>query len=123
MKANFSSTNLIMINIKIFTNETDDIISFISYGHSNFAEKGKDIVCAMVSVLLQTALMSLEVLIEISVKATKNEGFLEVVLPDNISSNKRRDCNLILNTMVIGLSKIQDEYPDYVKLNFLYSNK
>lgn len=89
-------------------------------GHAYYAEPGRDIVCAGVTVLLQSLSMYLE--------ATEGEGFrilenkqelgdnnIEVILED-----KNNDVipNLFYMT-ISGLESIANTYPNYVKIEGL----
>ena len=91
-----------------------------AYGHACYAEPGRDIVCAGVSVLLQSLGMYLE--------ATEGEGFrilenkqepgdinVEVLIED---SNNDVIPNLFYMT-ISGLEAISNSYPAYVKIEGL----
>ena len=70
----------------------------ITTGHSNYAEDGKDIVCAAVSTLMQT--------LELCGKSVKRKGYMRVETKDKYGMF------LIAN----GLKLIADEYPKYVEI-------
>ena len=48
-----------MTKIRLFFNG-NDIIGFSAEGHTGFADRGEDIVCAAISVLTQTAVIGLQ---------------------------------------------------------------
>jgi len=81
-----------MINITIL----DDGI--ITTGHSNFAEDGKDIICASVSALMQT--------LELCGNSLKRKGYMRVETKDKYGMF------LIAN----GLKLIAEAYPKYVEI-------
>ena len=39
-----------------------------------------------------------------------------MVLPDNLSSSKRHDADIILNTMLCGVKDLHEGYSDFVEL-------
>ena len=80
-------------------------------GHAGYAEPGKDIVCAGVSVLTQNLINSIEAL-------TRDEIFYEVA-PAQINidyKNLSKQSKLLIDSFFIGVSEIQRAYPDYVQI-------
>lgn len=96
-----------MIKIKPISGEYRH--GFIVEGHSNYAERGKDIVCASVSAITQTATLGLQLFGEISI--LKKDGYLSVSLNDY-----SRDQEIILMTMLLGLTEIEEGYPEHVQV-------
>ena len=90
------------------------VTGFEINGHSGFANSGKDIVCAAVSVLSINCVNSLEELLGIvpKVKEDQKRGYLEVIVEDY----KRDDVQLLLRSFVIGVDKISADYGNFVKL-------
>ena len=83
------------------------------YGHANYAEYGKDIVCAGVSSIVQALIGWIE---ENYYKAEcisvdPKEG--EVI----ISCEGGEDIAAIFQMASIGIGQIADIYPDYVQIN------
>lgn len=87
-------------------------------GHTGYAERGEDIVCAGISTLVQTALLGLLAVAGIKVKYLRDEekGSLRFELPGGIDQNQRHDADVILETMMCGLADFYSEYSDYIKL-------
>lgn len=85
-------------------------------GHSGSAEEGKDLVCAAVSAVSQTALMGLLKFCPSEVSYSTGDGYLKVVLSDNLPDDKRLKTEVILLTMREGLKDIAEGYPRFVKL-------
>lgn len=81
-----------MITIKVTSNSIE------ATGHANYAEHGKDIVCAAVSVLMQT--------LELRGKATKQSGSMKIYTEDKEA----------LKLITEGLKQIEYNYPDYVEV-------
>ena len=98
-----------MIKIKVL--KKDEIIkSVITKGHANFAEHGKDIVCAGVSAVVTGGINALESEIE-NIKIINEENTLGVEV---INSNDK--IQLILKTILIQLETIESSYKKYIKI-------
>jgi len=102
-----------MIKVRIERDKDGHIIRFYGDGHSNFAKKGKDIVCAAVSTLLQTAVLGLKDYLCLNVNAKKRDAFLDVSIEGNTLQEK---ADIILETMAMGLRAIEKEYGRYLKV-------
>lgn len=102
-----------MINITIDPEQFELKIS----GHANYDEKGKDIVCAAVSILFYTladALQSTPHIIEKLDKAIGDEeSSIKCVPKAEYISNVALMYWMTLN----GMQLIADDYSDYVSLN------
>ncbi len=110
-----------MIKVRIFRDKSNYIKKYTISGHANFDEHGKDIVCAAISVLSQTALISLVKvcgLKEESIDYSINHktGFLDVNLPRNIDKPILENTQIVLNTMIIGIKSVIESYPKHVTL-------
>lgn len=110
-----------MTKVTIYKNSKDDILRFKVLGHSGYDIKGKDIVCAAVSVLSQTALIALvevlnikEELIDYSID--EETGLLDVKIPQNTSYDELERINIVLRTFEVGIKSIVESYPGYVTL-------
>jgi uncharacterized protein len=86
-------------------------------GHAGDAAAGENIVCAAVSVLMQTCVNAMERVAGITpnVLADEEKAVIEVRLPQS-ADPKTRDAQVILRSTVIGLADIAAEYPQFVKL-------
>lgn len=89
-------------------------------GHAGYAELGKDIVCASVSVLSQSVLMQLQEVAIVQYKIEdKNygsrDGLLEVKI---VGTGRSKEVQALLDLLVTGVSEIEKQYPDHVRLNF-----
>ncbi len=80
-------------------------------GHALFDEKGKDIVCASVSVLLQMWLVGMTELCGSNVDFVKESGFLFASVDKLTEKGK-----LLFDYLVLSLSLLQRKYPESIKL-------
>lgn len=77
-------------------------------GHSGFAAYGKDIVCAAISVLLQTLVEELK----------KSSPYLNYSMRDGYVFIHASGPNtpIIFDTILTGLELIEDCYPEHIKI-------
>lgn len=112
-----------MTKINIFKNKDGSIVKYVVDGHTGYDSAGKDILCAAVSILTQTALNALnevcgidEELIDYTVE--DEQGYLDVCLPDGLSNGQREKADIVLQTMIVGLKGLQEIYPEYITLEY-----
>ncbi len=94
----------------VFYKSKNNFSGFEISGHSGYAEKGKDIVCASVSVLsLHTARILSEALEMVETLKQDDDGRLSVQLKstDNIA-------NMLIEKLIQTLREIQEEYSGYL---------
>ena len=97
-------------NNKIFEVECD--------GHTNYGEKGEDIVCASLSSIVQTAVLGLLMvaLLELDMKRDDEMGYLKFTLPEKLSDEQNLQACAILDTMLCGISDLYESFSDYIEL-------
>lgn len=89
-------------------------------GHSGYGQNGFDIVCAGISALTQTLILSITRLIKIKQNVIRKDGLLktEIILKET-DTEQNSKLILILETLLIGLLEINKEYPGSVKIEFV----
>lgn len=102
----------------IIKKQNDDIVSIVCDGHTNYGVSGEDIVCSALSSIVQTALLGLLVVAKVDAKFKReeNRGYLSIEIPNNLSSEQRHDANVILNTMLCGISDLREGFSDFIEL-------
>lgn len=87
-------------------------------GHTNYGEKGEDIVCASLSSIVQTAVLGLLMiaLIELEMKRDDDRGYLKFTLPEKLSEEQDTKACAILDTMLCGVSDLYETFSDYIEL-------
>ena len=80
-------------------------------GHAEYAEYGKDIVCAGVSALVETAVLGLENVVGVKPLVNKKQGFFILKLPDSMTEEESKNAAIILETIFLGLEDIANSYP------------
>ena len=103
-----------MTRIRIFRS-CGKITGFEAKGHSGYADEGSDIVCSAISVLTQSAVMGLIDVAAIPAEYSVEDGSLSCNLP-KLDAEERKKADMILETMLLGLRSIQEDYHGYLKI-------
>ena len=108
-----------MIKVDVFR-KNNSIYKFTVSGHAGFAEEGSDIVCSAVSILVINTINAIETFTGEKAKAAaddENGGFIDYCFADTKTGIANHDAQLLLETMVMGLRDIENEYNRYIKVN------
>ena len=84
-------------------------------GHANYAEYGKDIVCAGVSALVQALIGWCEENYQVVNCMSIDSQAGEII----ISCESGEDVAAVFNMVSIGLLQIADSYPDHVQIDII----
>ena len=97
-------------NNKIFEVECD--------GHTNYGEKGEDIVCASLSSIVQTSVLGLLMIaeLELDMKRDDERGYLRFTLPEKLTQKQEIQASSILDTMLCGISDLYENFSDFIEL-------
>ena len=97
-------------NNRIFEVECD--------GHTNYGEKGEDIVCASLSSIVQTAVLGLLMVagLELDMKRDDKKGYLRFTLPEKLDEKQDTQADAILSTMLCGISDLNESFSDFIEL-------
>ncbi len=112
-----------MTKITILKNDDGSIVEYEIKGHADYGAYGEDILCASISILSQTALISLNEVCgieenDIAYIIDDKKGYLKVSMPFKLSKEQREKADIVLRTMEVGLKGLIDIYPDYVTLKY-----
>ena len=104
-----TKVNIFRKNNKIFEVECD--------GHTNYGEKGEDIVCASLSSIVQTAVLGLLMIAELELEMKRDDeaGYLKFTLPENLSEKQEIQSQAIVDTMLCGISDLYETFSDYIE--------
>ena len=107
-----------MIHVQI-NRSSDRILSFKMDGHAEFAEYGQDIVCAGASAVSFGAINAIMALTQVEpvIKQSKS-GMLECIIPKDLPEDQDHKVQLLLQGMIVSLQTIEQEYGEYIKINF-----
>lgn len=103
-----------MTRITIYRKD-EKIIKYEAVGHAGYAERGKDIICAGVSMVLQNAIMGIQIL-GIDFNFKMEDGYIFVDLTDVDLQSKEREITILLETMVAMVEGLVKQYPEYIIL-------
>lgn len=106
-----------MVTVTIRRNAAGEIVAFRGDGHAGHAPRGSDVVCAAVSVLLQTVVLGLTERIGLPVGLSIEGGVLDCRLPPSPDESRMRQAQVLLDTMVLGLRGIVESYPKHVSVH------
>jgi uncharacterized protein len=107
-----------MITVTITKDRSDRIHAFEMSGHADFAEHGKDLVCAGASAVSFGAVNAIIALTGITPEILQGDdgGYLKVLLPEDVE--KDDDIQLIVQAMIVSLQTIESDYGQHIKLIF-----
>lgn len=91
------------------------IVGYIIDGHAGYAEAGEDIICSAVSVLAQSICNGITDVIKIEPIIEVEDGLLNVSLRRN-SIEEIKQCQVLLETLIINLKDLEESYKDYIKV-------
>ena len=109
-----------MIEVSLRRDEAGRLVGFRAVGHSKWARRGHDIVCAAVSALTQAAVLGLARHLRLPVSVEAGDGLLDCRL--ELSGENSPDDGLlqqadaVLATMELGLREIANQYPGRVRV-------
>lgn len=81
-------------------------------GHAHYAEPGKDIVCAGVSTLVQTLVVSLSEMTTDDIRYDIQPGMVEIKY-----GTLSEAAQLLVKPFFVGIDLIADTYPDFVRVS------
>lgn len=103
---------MIRVTVETKNNKYKRITSF---GHADFDDYGKDLVCCAVSILVVNTANSIEKFTDSFERSGSESGFVEIVLKDNPSS----EAIVLVDALLLGLEGIIKQYgADYLSLEF-----
>ena len=108
-----------MTQIRIFRDKSANIVKGELLGHTDYAKSGEDIVCASISSVLFMTLSGIENVLNTSFGYETDDGYAMFVLPDDLDDNKRKEINILLDSMYLFMENISVEYPDNVRITEL----
>ena len=95
--------------IKKFNNS---IVQVECSGHTE-----NEIVCAALSSITQTAVRGVLKITNNKAEFKRNDdGYLKITLPKEMDEKQRHDCDVILETMLLGIKDLQEGFSKLIKL-------
>lgn len=103
-----------MINV-IFKKKDNYLVSFNINGHAEYDYEGYDIVCSAISALCITFANGITEVVKVNAKISEHDGYVDLNL-DNQTREQIKTCQVLMETMLLGIKCIEDSYGDYIKL-------
>ncbi len=102
----------------VFTRRGNSIVRVRCDGHTGYGAEGEDIVCAALSSIVQTAVLGIMQLVGVNAdyQVDSSEASLSLDIPKGISDSQRHDCDIILNTLLLGVNDLYQGYSDFIEL-------
>lgn len=107
-----------MVKVTIFK-RGKNYVGYELKGHSNFADRGMDIVCAAISTLAQTTLVAINNLVTKDVTYDVESGYLKVNYPRELEHRQWANVNLLTEAMELGLREIEKQYVEHIKISVI----
>ena len=106
-----------MTNV-VVVKHNNSIVSVECDGHTGYGVEGEDVVCAALSSIVQTALLGLLQVVGVRVdyKTDEKRGYLKMTLPEDMDRKMRRECDILPDTMLLGVADLNQGYSDFVNL-------
>ena len=106
-----------MTTITVYTPDGSFISGYKAEGHAGGRRiRGYDLVCCAVSALTQTGVNALCAVAGIEPAVEVRDGFLSCMLPENLEDKKMETAQIVLRTMMTGLTDIQKIYPNLIRI-------
>jgi len=101
-----------LIIIEIKKDKKGNYTGLISRGHApdSFGKQGNNILCAAVSILVQTLYLHLKIMSNVS-HETIRKGFLELEV-----SETNKETNLTFEVIMTGIHNLFKQYPEEIQL-------
>ncbi len=107
-----------MTEIKIYKNKSGEYLKFTCDGHAGYADYGKDIVCAAISILVINTVNSLEEITKeaIQVNADEEAGRISCTF---LRQPLKETSAALMDSLILGLCQIEAQYgKQHCKLTF-----
>ena len=114
----FSNQEFDRTMIKVFVTQSGVLYGYEVSGHSGYAEKGNDIVCAGISSVAQNTLISIQTYTTDMVKSEIHNGYLKCLLPNQQQGNGSLEASVLLKSALMGFYLIENSSysSGYVKM-------
>ena len=99
----------------IFKRSLGKLVSFKINGHSGFADSGEDIVCSAISAISLSTVIGITEVLKINAIYKMQDGFLSLSIED-MSKDIIEDCQVLLETMLLGLKRMEFSYDEYINV-------
>lgn len=103
-----------MIRVEVWRTPDGALSRFRIQGHAGYDEHGRDIVCAGVTAVAETAILGLERVAGQPCRVQRSQGYLECRLEPAAAADPT--ARVVLETMLLGLKDIEKDYGSFIRL-------
>lgn len=103
-----------MINA-VFKRNNGNIVSVNLSGHAESVDEGYDMVCSAVSAVSLTIANGITEVVKVKPHLSLEDGFLSMDFT-TLSKEDIANCQILLQTLFIGLKSIEESYGDYISI-------
>ena len=106
-----------MTTITVYTLDDGGMAGFEAGGHAGAKRvRGYDLVCCAVSALTQTGVNALCSVAGVTPEVEVRDGYLKCILPEGMDEKQNMDAQIVLRTIMTGLTDIQKIYPNLIRI-------
>lgn len=107
-----------MINVVFDRNQDGTIHTFTMSGHADFAENGKDLVCAGASTVSFGTVNAIAAIcgVELDVEMEGEGGFLRCRVPKKLDTDTYEKVQLLLECMFYSLKTLEEQYGQFIQI-------
>ena len=106
-----------MTTITVYTLDDGAMAGFEAGGHAGAKRvRGYDLVCCAVSALTQTGVNALCQVAGITPEVEVRDGYLKCILPEGMDEKTSESAQIVLRTIMTGLTDIQKIYPNLIRI-------
>ena len=106
-----------MTTITVYTPDGSVISGFRAEGHAGGRRiRGYDLVCCAVSALTQTGVNALVSVAGVKPEVEVRDGYLKCILPQGMDEKTSDSAQIVLRTIMTGLTDIQKIYPNLIRI-------
>ena len=106
-----------MTTITVYTLDSGMIGGYVAGGHAGGKRiRGYDLVCCAVSALTQTGVNALVSVAGVKPEVEVRDGYLKCILPDGMDEKTSQSAQIVLRTIMTGLTDIQKIYPNLIRI-------
>ena len=93
-----------------------NIVKYTVEGHTGYSEEGTDIVCAAISTVATHTLNGLTDVLDLPVGYEISDAYFECIVPDEISEEKRKQADILLQSMYLTFKNLEEQYKEYITI-------
>ena len=108
-----------MTKIKFFK-KGDKFVGIECSGHTEYADFGKDIICASISSIVQSCYLGLSKVLKINMNLNKSDsGYIKFELPKNIDNVDMDKSQVLFETLYVSIKDLCEGYSKYISMEVI----